>query len=253
MTFAAPHLDGRSALFLDFDGTLVDIAATPERVIVEPALVDTLGRLHHRLEGALALVSGRPIEAIDRWLAPLVLPVAGIHGAERRRADGHIERLAAAPLEAVAELAEQLAALHPGLRVERKGLAVALHYRQAPEFEATCLAAMSDAVTREPSLHLLRGKKVVEVLPSGVSKGHAIEAFLRESPFAGRRPLFIGDDITDEDGFAAVQRVGGVSIKVGEGDSVAAYRLGSAAGVRHWLAAAAAAANQGEQHHAASA
>lgn len=252
MSFAAPHLDGHSALFLDFDGTLVDIAASPERVIVEPALVDTLGQLHHRLEGALALVSGRPIEEIDRWIAPLVLPVAGIHGAERRRADGYIERLVTVPLDAVAELAEQLAALHPGLRVERKGLAVALHYRQAPEFEAVCLAAMSDAVTREPSLHLLHGKKVVEVLPNGVSKGHAIEAFLREAPFAGRRPLFIGDDVTDEDGFAAVQRIGGISIKVGEGDSVAAYRLGSAAGVRHWLAAAAA-ANKGEQHHATSA
>jgi len=252
MTFAAPHLDGRSALFLDFDGTLVDIATTPERVVVEPELVDTLGRVRDRLEGALALVSGRPIASIDRWIAPLVLPVAGIHGAERRRADGLIERLPLVPLDAVADLAERLAALHPGLRVERKGLSVALHYRQAPEFEATCLAAMSDAVTREPSLHLLRGKKVVEVLPHGVSKGQAIEAFLRESPFAGRRPLFIGDDITDEDGFAVVQRAGGVSIKVGEGDSVAAYRLGSAAGVRRWLYAAAN-AQEGEPHHAASA
>jgi trehalose 6-phosphate phosphatase len=187
----------------------------------------------------VAIVSGRPIMGIDRWMAPLELPVAGIHGAERRRADGEVDRMPLAPLHSAVTTAERLAAQHPGLRVERKGLAVALHYRQAPDLEAMCRSAMAQAVADEPSLHLLHGKKVIEVLPRGVSKGQAIEAFLREPPFAGRHPIFIGDDVTDEDGFAVVQRAGGVSIKVGEGHSVAAYRLGSAAGVRHWLHAAA--------------
>jgi trehalose 6-phosphate phosphatase len=133
--------------------------------------------------------------------------------------------------------------------VERKRVAVALHYRQAPELESMCLAAMADAITREPSLHMLRGKMVVEVLPGGVSKGHAIQAFLREPPFAGRRAVFVGDDVTDESGFALVQRSGGIAVKVGEGDSVARHRLGSSAGVRRWLLAASN-MDQGTTNHA---
>src|SRR5688572_16515775 len=227
MTALVPHLDTRSALFLDFDGTLVDIAPAPDRVVVEPGLVDALGSLAHCMGGALGIVSGRPIAEVDRWLHPLVLPVAGIHGAERRRADGSLERIALAGLGEVAAAAERVAAQHPGLRVERKGVAVALHYRLAPEQEAQCLAAMADAVSRDPSLHLMRGKMVVEVLPNGVSKGHAIDAFLAEPPFAGRRPVFLGDDVTDEHGFAAVQRLGGQAVKVGPGETVAALRLGA--------------------------
>lgn len=253
MTALVPRLDSASALFLDFDGTLVDIAPAPDRVVVEPGLVASLGSLARCMGGALGIVSGRPIAEVDRWLAPLQLPVAGIHGAERRSADGAVRRIALSGLDAVAEAAERVATLHPGLRVERKGVAVALHYRLAPQHEADCLAAMADAVSRDPGLHLMRGKMVVEVLPNGVSKGHAIDAFLAEPPFAGRRPVFLGDDVTDEHGFAAVQRLGGEAVKVGPGDTIAALRLGSPDNVRRWLHDACHLLCKGNNHHVASA
>lgn len=226
------------ALFLDFDGTLVDIAMRPDAVQVPPGLVDTLQNLHRKLDGALAVISGRPIAQIDSYLAPLRLGVAGVHGAERRRADG---ALVQAPVESLAEAlraATRLAARHPGLRVETKRGALALHYRLAPAFEADCLQAMEQAARASPGLALLRGKMVVEVKPAGVSKGHAIEAFLREPPFAGRQPVFVGDDQTDEPGFAAVQACGGIGVKVGGGPSVALHRCEDPAQMRAQLAQA---------------
>ena len=229
-------LDARSALFLDFDGTLVDIASTPDAVSVAPGLTDMLHRLAGALDGALALISGRPLEQLDRFLSPLVLPAAGVHGAERRRPDGVVERRALPALERVAALALRLAAQHPGLLVERKVSAVALHYRAAPELEASCRDAMAQAVEGEPSLHVMHGKMVLEALPRGVSKGHAVDAFLREPPFAGRRPVFIGDDVTDEAGFEAVQRAGGLAVRVGDGPSIATHQLPNPAAVRGWLA-----------------
>jgi trehalose 6-phosphate phosphatase len=229
--------DPHAALFLDFDGTLVDIAPSPDAVCVPSGLVDALQRVAAGLKGALALVSGRPIREIDHWLAPLALPVAGIHGAERRRADGQIERPARASVDVIARVVEALARRHPGLRVEHKGVAVALHYRQAPECEALCLATLRQAVQNVPGLQLLTGKMVLEVLPGGIDKGQAIAAFLREPPFAGRRPVFVGDDVTDEAGFAMVQQMGGMGVKVGPGDSSATLRLPSAQALRDWLAA----------------
>lgn len=226
------------ALFLDFDGTLVEIADRPEDVIVPPTLVRTLHALHEWLGGAVAIVSGRPIEQIDAYLRPLVLPAAGVHGAERRRARGSMIRADVPPLGRPLEAAEALARNHPGLRVECKRGSVALHYRLAPELEPICLAAMQEAVDASPGLTLLRGKMVLEAKPSGVSKGHAVEAFLQEAPFAGRVPVFIGDDVTDEVGFAAVQRLGGLGVKVGEGASVAEARLADAAAMRAALEAA---------------
>jgi trehalose 6-phosphate phosphatase len=229
-------LDPRSTLFLDFDGTLVGIAQTPEAVYVEPGLTDLLARLAAALDGAVALVSGRPLEQLDRYLAPLRLPAAGVHGAERRRPDGVVERRALPALERVADVALRLAAEHPGLLVERKISAVALHYRGAPHQEAACRAAMQQAVAGDSGLHLMHGKMVIEALPHGVGKGHAVDAFLREPPFAGRRPIFIGDDVTDEAGFEAVQRAGGVAARVGPGQSIATHQLATPAAVRHWLA-----------------
>ncbi len=207
------------ALFLDFDGTLVDIADRPEDVVVPPTLIHTLQGLQGWLGGAIAIVSGRPVEQIDSHLRPLVLPVAGVHGAERRRAQGGMVKADVPPLHLPLEAAQALARRHAGLQVERKRGSVALHYRQAPELESTCLAAMQAATDASPGLTLLRGKMVLEAKPSSVSKGHAIEAFLQEAPFCGRRPVFIGDDVTDEVGFAAVQRLGGLGVKVGEGAS----------------------------------
>jgi trehalose 6-phosphate phosphatase len=229
------------ALFLDFDGTLVDIAPQPEAVIVPSELVATLTALNKYLGGALALISGRPIEQIDAFLHPLRLPAAGVHGAERRGADGQMTLLSTHPLDHVEEAALSLAARYPMLRVEKKRGSVALHYRQAPELEQECLHVMQAAIQESPGLTLLRGKMVVEAKPGGASKGHAIEAFMQERPFAGRSPVFVGDDITDEVGFATVQRLKGLGVKVGEGASVAWQRLASPAAFRHQLQAAVAA------------
>jgi trehalose 6-phosphate phosphatase len=141
----------------------------------------------------------------------------------------------------VEEAALTLAARHPRLRVENKRGSVALHYRQAPELESLCLDTMQAAVEESPGLTLLRGKMVAEAKPGGASKGHAIEAFLQEPPFAGRTPVFIGDDFTDEVGFSTVQRLGGLGIKVGDGPTVAWQRLASPAALRWQLQAAVAA------------
>jgi trehalose 6-phosphate phosphatase len=163
-----------------------------------------------------------------------------VHGAERRSLDGHMHLLETHPLQAVEEAALQLAARHGGLRVENKRGSIALHYRLAPELESQCLATMQTAIARSPGLALMRGKMVVEAKPGGASKGHAIEAFLREAPFAGRTPVFVGDDTTDEVGFSTVQRMGGLGVKVGDGESVAWQRLASPAELREQLDKAAA-------------
>jgi trehalose 6-phosphate phosphatase len=223
------------ALFLDFDGTLVDIAPQPEAVVVPEGLVETLGHVQLFLEGAVAVISGRPIEQIDRFLQPLTLAAAGVHGAERRRADGSLVLLDTHPLDEVARVADELARHHPGLRVESKRGSLALHYRNAPELESLCVSAMQAAVDASPGLALLHGKMVVEAKPGGASKGHAIEDFLREPPFAGRTPVFIGDDVTDEVGFSAVQRLGGLGVKVGDGASVATHRMANPAVMRDEL------------------
>lgn len=229
------------ALFLDFDGTLVDLAPQPEAVIVPSGLVNTLGALNNYLGGAMALISGRPIDQIDAFLHPLRLPVAGVHGTERRAFDGAVNLMSTHPLQQVNDAALALAAQHPRLRVENKRGSVALHYRQAPELEPLCLQAMQGAVEESPGLTLLRGKMVVEAKPGGASKGHAIEAFLQEPPFAGRMPVFVGDDFTDEVGFSTVQRMHGLGVKVGEGATVAWHRLASPAVLRCELQAAMAA------------
>ena len=229
------------ALFLDFDGTLVDIAPQPEEVVVPSSLVATLSALQEYLGGALAVISGRPISQIDSFLAPLRLPAAGVHGTERRGPDGEITLLSTHPLQQVEDAAQALALQYPALRVENKRGSIALHYRQAPELEALCLDAMQSAVEQSPGLTLLHGKMVVEAKPGGASKGHAIEAFLREAPFAGRTPLFVGDDITDEVGFATVQNLGGLGIKVGAGSTTAWQRLDSPEAMRRELASAVAA------------
>ncbi|MBC5763546.1 trehalose-phosphatase [Ramlibacter albus] len=229
------------ALFLDFDGTVVDIAPNPEAVQVPDGLIDHLRWLHTYLGGAVAVISGRPIEQIDDFLAPLKLPVAGVHGAERRGASGEVTLLSTHPLDAVEHAARSLAARHPGLLVENKRGSIALHYRQAPQLEAECLDTMRAAVEKSPGLTLLRGKMVVEAKPGGASKGRAIEAFMKEPPFAGRTPIFIGDDITDEVGFSTVQNAGGLGIKVGDGATCAWQRLPDPAALRHQFEAAAAA------------
>lgn len=236
-----PPLTSRSALFLDFDGTLVDIAPRPGEVIVDPRLVTTLQLLHDHLGGALAIVSGREIAGLDTFLAPLILPAAGAHGAAMRSADGTLTAIAPPDLFLVSRAAQRLAALHPQLIVEQKAAALALHYRQAPELESLCLETLTEAVSRTPGTELMRGKLVFEVKPAGVSKGRAVTGFMAAAPFAGRVPMFAGDDVTDEDGFAAVQQIGGYGLKIGEGPSQARHRCASPADFRRWLEESAAA------------
>ena len=229
------------ALFLDFDGTMVDIAPQPQAVHVPEPLLRVLQDLRAYLGTAVAVISGRPIVQIDDFLAPLKLPTAGVHGTERRGADGVVTLLDTHPLDRVEEVARALAAQHPGLLVEMKRGSLALHYRLAPALEAVVLRAMQEAVDVSPGVALLRGKMVAEAKPGGASKGRAIEDFLAEPPFTGRRPIFIGDDVTDEAGFLTVQRLGGVGIKVGHGATVAMSRLDDPLALRRELEAAVAA------------
>ncbi|MEG2029891.1 MAG: trehalose-phosphatase [Janthinobacterium sp.] len=227
-----------TAVFLDFDGTLVDLAPTPDGVRVAPGVIEALALLAERHGGALAVISGRPVAQIDAMLAPLVLPVAGVHGVERRGADGQLHVAATPDVAPVLARARALAAMYPGLLVERKRGAVALHYRLAPELESLCLQEMTAAVQACPGVLLLHGKMVLEAKPAATDKGGAIAAFLQESPFAGRRPVFAGDDTTDEAGFAFVQQAGGQGVKVGSGPSAATLRLASPGALRAALLAA---------------
>lgn len=233
----AAVLDGGSALFLDFDGTLVDLAPEPDAVVVPPGLVDTLAAVRARLGGALAVVSGRAVAAIDTFLHPLDLPVAGVHGSERRDAAGRMTLLPTPRLDDVERAAAALVNAHMGLALEAKRGALALHYRQAPALEPLCRQAMQAAVDASPGLTLLAGKMVFEAKSVSASKGLAIEAFLREPPFAGRRPVFFGDDATDEAGFTTVQHLGGIGVKVGAGDTGACRRIAGPAALRAALAA----------------
>jgi len=234
-----PAFSREWALFLDIDGTLVDIEDRPDTVRIDAGLRDLLRGLCGAMDGAVALISGRSVKEIDRLLAPLRLPAAGQHGAERRSANGLLH-LHAPVLERMHEAADRLsrfAARRRGLIVESKGMSLALHYRLAPKLRKLAEAKMRElAMHLGPEYCLQQGKQVLELKPSGRDKGTAIEEFMREPPFAGRLPVFLGDDLTDEFGFACVNRLGGHSVKVGFGASVAAWRIADAAAVRRWLA-----------------
>lgn len=230
--------DENLALFLDVDGTLLEIAETPDAVVVPPGLRQTLGILTTRLGGALALVSGRSIHTLDALFTPLQLVAAGIHGCERREADGRIVH-PQIDRTRFAQARESLLAWtrrHPGTLLEDKEYALALHFRLAPEVESAALSAVQDVLETLDTHALQRGKSVFEIRPAGYSKGTAIELFMRQPPFQGRMPVFIGDDVTDEAGFVAVNELGGVSIRVGEtADSAASHRLADVAAVLAWL------------------
>ena len=235
-----PRGSRRWALFLDVDGTLLDIAETPPDVSVPKSVLGLLERLRQELDGALALVSGRSLDALDLLFRPLVLPAAGQHGLERRGADGTVVRGTPAGA-ALARVRMRLAGAEqaiPGCLVEDKGATVAVHFRRAPERELVVADRVDDAVQGlGDQLELVPGKKVLEIRPRGSGKHKVIEAFMAESPFHGRTPVFVGDDRTDEDGFMAVNRWGGHSIRVGaDGPSAAVHRLADCAAVRAWLA-----------------
>ena len=232
-----PLLTTDHALFLDFDGTLADIAAKPESVHVPVGLPPTLLALHRLLGGALAIVTGRQQGDVDGFLAPLALPMASEHGAQCRFADGSQPGIDAPDLSHVLAAAEALQAQHPKLLVETKRASVALHFRQAQHLEHLCRETLEHAMRGVNGVELMQGKCVYEVKPAGINKGHAIAAFMQRPPFAGRAPVFAGDDVTDEAGFATVLALGGWAIKVGEGPSQAPYRCASPAALRGWLSA----------------
>ena len=226
------------AFFLDVDGTLLDIADTPSAVRVDMELLELIEKLSRISGGALALVSGRSISNLEELLGARRMPLAGQHGLERRDAAGRLW-IHAAPPGAKCTIKEALApvlARHPGLLLEDKGLTLALHYRQAPHLAAYAQRLMTRLMLEAGGgLELQKGKRVMEIKPAGIDKGTAVAEYLAESPFRGRRPVFIGDDLNDEHGFAEVNRMGGISIKVGPGLSCARYRLPHVAAVRNWL------------------
>lgn len=232
-----PPIEEDDAFFFDFDGTLADIAAHPEAVWVDAGVPPALLALQRLSGGAVAVISGRPIAEIDQHLHPIALMAAGVHGVERRAPDGAVSRLPLPDLAAARAALQAFCDAHPGARLEAKPGALALHYRGADALEAACLAAMAQArdSVQGVSMVLLHGKKVVELKPAGADKGRAVAAFMAEPPFVGRRPWFFGDDVTDESAFDAVQALGGVAVKIGPGDTVAAHRLPDPGALRAWL------------------
>lgn len=232
-----PTLEDAAACFFDFDGTLVELAAHPDAVRVDDALRDSLERLTRRLDGSVAIISGRRVADIDRMLAPLVLPVAGVHGAERRRADGTWVRAPLPSLDAASAYLRTWCAQHPRTWLEEKSGALALHFRGADDLENPARAAIAAAraLLGETDFAVLAGKKLFELRAADVHKGAAVRAFVAETPFRNRRPWFFGDDVTDEDAFAVVRELGGVTVKVGDGASAAEHRMREPAELRAWL------------------
>lgn len=208
----------RWALFLDIDGTLIDLAETPDGIVVPTELPAHLGAVSKKLDGALALVTGRALPYADKLFQPYQFPIAGLHGAERRMADGMIDRVTASPeFEALKARLAADAAGWDGVLIEDKGAAVGAHYRQAPERQAELEALMQQAAAEAgDDFKLQRGKMVIELRPARASKGEALRAFLDEAPFAGRLPVAIGDDLTDEAMFKAANALGGLSVRIGE-------------------------------------
>ena len=227
-----------TALFLDLDGTLLEFALDPAKVHVPDRLHGILSHLPEATGGAIAFVSGRTLADIDRLLGTGRFPLAAVHGLERRDAQGRVSSSIAedTEFERIHRVLEQIAAEFPLTRLEHKGVALALHYRQCPELESQLVERVERSLGATASgLKLLRGKMVLEVRPVGGNKGTAIAAFMAEAPFAGRTPVFIGDDTTDEDGFRVVNELGGISVKVAVGPSSARYRLPDSSAVIDWL------------------
>lgn len=239
-----PGLPSSAGLFLDFDGTLAPLAPRPQDVSVAAWVVPTLDCLRRELDGALAIVSGRPLSGIDAFLHPLVLAGAGCHGVERRNTSGCLELHPSEPPASVVSCARALAAHYGGLLLEAKPSGLALHFRSRPELATVCREQLAQALAGAPGAamkwELLDGHCVCELKQRAVSKGSAVRAYLAEAPFAGRLPVFVGDDVTDEDGIRAVQAAGGFGIRVGPGRSDARFRLADTDAVAAWLLQAAA-------------
>lgn len=227
-----------SALFLDVDGTLLDIAEHPDDVRADAGLISSLQTTADRLGGALALISGRRVSEINRIFDPARFPASGLHGVQYQDINGdRIDKTSVSLPEQAVSAVKELADVSPGVLLELKDFGIALHYRQAPNLEQTCRNLMSSvASTIGDDFRLIEGKMVLELTPRSVSKGVAIAEFLKSEPFAGRKPVFVGDDVTDEDGFDVANRLSGLSIRVGKSHKTKAkYALRDVAAVRVWL------------------
>lgn len=228
MAGVPPRLTAQHALFLDFDGTLVPIVPTPDGVEVTACVRDAISHVSATLGGAVAIVTGRTIADVSGHLQMDALAISGSHGIERRLPGGELEqpgpeiRAVAGTIQA--ELKSRLAD-YPKLLIETKTWSAALHYRARPELEELCIRTMQDVAAAHPDWEMLRGDMLVEARLSGVSKASAVAGLMEQPPFKGRVPVFIGDDVTDEEGIGAAQDAGGYGIKVGKGESVARYRV----------------------------
>jgi trehalose 6-phosphate phosphatase len=228
------------AFFLDIDGTLIDVAPTPSSVHVPPDLAELLSSLSARLSGALAIVTGRTIAEADRLLKPLELAAAGVHGAEMRvKAGGTVSSLTPTLDDALKSKIITVARMIPGVVVEDKGTGVAVHYRLAPESGPSLIKTVEAlAAERSGQLRICKGRMVVEILPSGISKGSALRRLAALPPFAKRVPVMVGDDVTDVEAFRAAEELGGFGLSVaGENfhESEATFR--SPSEVLAWLKA----------------
>jgi trehalose 6-phosphate phosphatase len=224
-----------AGLFLDFDGTLVDISATPDSVVVSAELQHLLEQLQEQLEGRVAIITGRSAAIVEQLLQPMRIPVGGSHGLEVP--GGASLQNVARPdgLDSIIAELRELERRHPGVLVEEKPLGVALHYRQAPEAEQACRAATDSAAERS-GLEVQAGKMVFELKPRGGNKGAALRSLMSRPPFKDSRPVFVGDDLTDEPGFAAARKLGGSGVLIGDPRPTAAYyRLPSVADALDWL------------------
>lgn len=236
-TFLA--LDPAETAFLfDVDGTLIDIGPSPFEVEVPASLRVSLERLLQRAGGAVALVSGRPIRDLDTLFQPLRLPAVGGHGAETRLHEGEAARRVADLPQSLRDYLAAAAAPDPRLAVEDKGYSVALHFRKAPEHERHLMSHVEKALAIYPDerLEMLPGKAMIEVKRPGISKGAAVRAMMTKPPFAGRRPVFVGDDVTDESVFAVMPELGGTSFSVGRSFAGVPHVFAAPAEVRRALA-----------------
>jgi trehalose 6-phosphate phosphatase len=232
-----PPLDPeRNALFLDFDGSLVDFALTPDRVVVLPETIALLAALRLRLGGALAIVTGRRIADIDHHLSPLRLPISGVHGLEFRPDDGDTT---AASVSDELQVARRRLEVDIGpsdpIFVEDKGGALVLHFRASPDQRRRAASCARKAAEGLDSLHVMGGHSIFEIRQHDVTKADAVRRFMQRPPFAGRMPIFAGDDLTDEDGFRAAAALGGFGVKIGPGKTRAEFRLPGTQAVHTWL------------------
>lgn len=236
-----PLLDDHCALFLDVDGTLIEFAEDPLQVRLLPQVREAIGALSDRLGGAVALVSGRPLSQLDALFAPLRLPAAGLHGHEMRSDLAARHDMPPADdtddwLHSLHQRAAHMAQAHPGVLVEDKGVSMALHWRAAPQSADAVLAFAQDALAALPGYRLQPGDHVIEFVPQGADKGVAVEQMMQRAPFRGRVPVFVGDDLTDEYGFLAAQRLGGWAVRVGTREPTQArHSLADPFAVHVWL------------------